>query len=54
MTKEIAEGRAVDIVHTDFSKTFQTVPHGRLNQKIKVAWQVDSFDSEVAHLKMTG
>eukprot|EP00061_Rhincodon_typus_P007698 g29660.t1 len=36
MTKVIDEGRAVDVVDTDFSKAFDKVPHGRLIQKIKM------------------
>ena len=38
MTKIIDEGRAVDKVYMDFSKTFDKVPHGRLLQKLKSDW----------------
>eukprot|EP00061_Rhincodon_typus_P007120 g28476.t1 len=31
----IDDNRAVDAAHTDFSKTFDKVPHGRLTQKVK-------------------
>jgi len=34
VTKMI-EGRAVDVVHMDFSKAFDKFPHGRLVQKVK-------------------
>ena len=35
VTKEIDEGRAVDVVYMDFSKKIDKVPHGRLVQKLK-------------------
>ena len=35
VTKHVDEGRAVDVVYTDFSNAFDKVPHGRLIQKVK-------------------
>ncbi|MBB6707137.1 hypothetical protein H7E98_17915, partial [Proteus mirabilis] len=35
VTKEVDEGKAVDVVYMDFSKVFDKVPHGRLLQLIR-------------------
>ena len=35
MTKHIDEGRFVDVVHMDFSKAFDKVPHARLIEKVR-------------------
>jgi len=35
VTKQVDEGKAVDVVYMDFSKAFDKVPHGRLLQKIQ-------------------
>eukprot|EP00061_Rhincodon_typus_P005695 g25524.t1 len=35
VTKMIDEGQVVDVIHMDFSKAFDKVPHGRLVQKVK-------------------
>ena len=35
VTKQVDEGKAVDVVYMDFSKAFDKVPHGRLLQKIR-------------------
>jgi len=35
VTRNIDQGRAVDVVYMDFSKAFDKVPHGKLIQKVK-------------------
>ncbi|XP_060710826.1 uncharacterized protein LOC132835701, partial [Hemiscyllium ocellatum] len=35
VTKEVDEGKAVDVVYMDFSKAFDKVPHGRLMLKLR-------------------
>ena len=35
VTKWIDQGRVVDIIYMDFSKTFHKVPHGRLISKVR-------------------
>lgn len=34
MTRFLDEGKAVDIVYLDFGKTFDTIPHGVLLEKL--------------------
>ena len=36
VTREIDEGKAVDVVYMDFSKAFDKVPHGRLVKKVQL------------------
>lgn len=35
VSKKVNEGRAVDMIHIDFSKAFDEVRHGRLVQRLK-------------------
>lgn len=43
----VDEGRAVDVVCIDLSKTFDKVHHGRLNQKIKVQGIHGDMEDEI-------
>lgn len=51
MTKEIDEGRAVDVVNMNFNKIFDNVPHGWLIQWIKIKNPVGIRDDLVVWIQ---
>lgn len=45
----VIEGRAVNVIHIKFSKTFDEYPHDLLIQKIVTNWLLGCWDSELAY-----
>ena len=53
VTREIDEGKAVDVVYMDFSKAFDKFPHGRLVKKVQSLVVNGEMDSTVAKWEMS-